>query len=59
MTKFVGEYVYSEDERRSHLRDFVEAMEQLLDSGLRKQTYPRSRVHSNRLSGRTHIGILL
>lgn len=42
MTKFVGEHVYSEDERRSHLRDFVEAMEQLLASPDLQEQYSES-----------------
>jgi hypothetical protein len=45
MTKFVGEHVYSHDEKQSHLRDFVDAMELLLASPDLQDQYPEWQTH--------------
>jgi hypothetical protein len=41
MTKFVGEHDYSDDEKRSHLCDFVDAMKKLLASPDLREQYPQ------------------
>jgi hypothetical protein len=42
MTRFVGEHVYSEDEKRSQLHDFVSAMEQILASPDLQEHFPEA-----------------